>query len=415
MQKRAGNARVVRLVALVMALVLPLCVALSLTPMSSRAATVSELQNKLQQLAKEEKELRSKLSSYKNDVAKQQEYSDSIKAKIDNSKEQIELLRQQIELLNQEMDDKSAEIAGKEADILAKEQEIDEKFKLFGERLRVISQSGNLSALQMVFNTEDYVDYLLKSTIVERIAQNDQRMMDELEGEIEKLNGEKAKLEEDKVALEAQRADVQVLKDEADAKKAELDTLYAESNAVLKKLQASMNSVSASLAAKQKEEAALDAQIKKMLAATTTTGKYTNGTMFWPVPTVRNISSGFGYRWGTTHRGIDIANGSIPIYGQNIVAAADGTVIFANKSGWGGGYGYYTMINHGYDAAGRQIVTLYAHCSAVLVNVGDVVKGGQTVIARAGATGNVTGPHLHFEVRVNGTAVDPLANGYLKA
>ena len=66
------------------------------------------------------------------------------------------------------------------------------------------------------------------------------------------------------------------------------------------------------------------------------------------------------------------------------------------------------------DAKGRKIVTLYAHCSKLKVKVGDMVVGGKTVLALAGDTGNVTGPHLHFEVRVNGTAVDPIANGYVK-
>ena len=120
-------------------------------------------------------------------------------------------------------------------------------------------------------------------------------------------------------------------------------------------------------------------------------------------------------RWGKLHKGIDIANGSIPIYGQNIVAAADGVVIYANKTNsWGGGYGYYIMIDHGKDSKGRTITTLYAHNSKVHVSVGDKVTGGKTVIAQAGSSGNVTGPHLHFEVRVNGTCVDPIANGYLK-
>ncbi len=407
----------VRLTAVVMALVLSVGAALSLSPLPSRASSVSDLQDRLKALANEESKLRSQLASYKNDVAKQQEYSDSIKAKIDNSKEQIELLRQQIELLTDEMDKKSADISRKEQEIADTEQEIDEKFTLLGERLRVISQSGNLSALQMVFNTEDYVDYLLKSKVVERIAQNDQKLMDELEERIDEMDVEKQKLEEEKSALETERAGVEELKKSADEKKAELDTLYAESNAVLKKLQSSVASVNSSLAAKQKEEAALDAQIKKLLTSSTTPsytgGHYTDGTMFWPVPAVHNISSPFGPRWGGQHRGIDIANGKVPVYGQNIVAAADGKVIFTNKSGRGGGYGYYLMIDHGYDSNGRQIVTLYGHCSAVLANVGDTVKGGETVIARAGATGNVTGPHLHFEVRVNGTAVDPLSNGYL--
>ena len=143
-------------------------------------------------------------------------------------------------------------------------------------------------------------------------------------------------------------------------------------------------------------------------------GKYTNGTMFWPVPTVRNISSGFGSRWGTVHRGIDIANGSVPIYGEKIYAAESGTVIYSNyTSTWGGGYGYYCIVDHGLDSKGRRISTLYAHTSKMYARVGDKVTRGKTVLALAGDTGNVTGPHLHFEVRVNGVAVDPIKNGYV--
>ncbi|HBT63865.1 MAG TPA: hypothetical protein DEB10_04280, partial [Ruminococcaceae bacterium] len=134
-----------------------------------------------------------------------------------------------------------------------------------------------------------------------------------------------------------------------------------------------------------------------------------------PVPAVRNISSFYGKRWGRLHKGIDIANGSVPVYGQNIVAAHSGTVIYSNyTSVWGGGYGYHIIIDHGVDGKGRKISTLYAHCSKVFVRVGDKVVGGKTVIAKAGSTGDVTGPHLHFEVRENGVAVDPLAKGYLK-
>ena len=103
------------------------------------------------------------------------------------------------------------------------------------------------------------------------------------------------------------------------------------------------------------------------------------------------------------------------VYGQKVVAAADGVVIYSNSTNsWGGGYGYYIMIDHGTDSKGRRIVTLYAHNSRVYAKVGDKVVGGQTVISLAGDTGNVTGPHLHFEVRVDGTAVDPIANGYVK-
>ena len=187
-------------------------------------------------------------------------------------------------------------------------------------------------------------------------------------------------------------------------KKKEIDVLYTKANAVYKQDQSE-------LAALNKELEETENSIKKLLASINSTGVYT--TMYWPVPTVRAVSSVFGPRWGGFHKGIDIANGSVPVYGQNIVAAADGTVIFSwSADTWGGGYGYYCMVDHGLDSQGRQIVTLYAHCSVMYAKVGQKVVGGQTVLAKAGATGNVTGPHLHFEVRVNGTPVDPLM-GYV--
>ena len=124
----------------------------------------------------------------------------------------------------------------------------------------------------------------------------------------------------------------------------------------------------------------------------------TTGSFMWPVPYTRAISSYFGPRWGTIHKGIDIADSGI--YGQAIVASDGGTVTFA---GWNdGGYGNYVVIDHG-----NGYKTLYAHCSSVDVSVGQVVSQGQT-IAYIGSTGFSTGPHLHFEVQEYGTAVNPL-------
>ena len=419
-----------RIVSLVMVLVLSVSSFLTFSPTpTTRAATLEDLQDQLEALEREEEALRDQLADCKNDVARQQEYANSLKGKIQNSESQIELLRQQVELLNEQVEEKAAAIEEKgaailarEAEIAVKKQEINDKIALFGERLRVIAQTGNLTSLQMLFNTENYLDYLLKAAVVKRIAQKDQREIDALNGEIEKLNDEiaqldeeKAVLDEERAALDAERQEIEALKAVADEKKAELDVLYAECNRVLAGLQNSVNSVNAQLEQKKREEEALERQIKSILESTQTSGRYTGGTMYWPVPTVKNISSYYGQRWGTLHRGIDIANGHIPIYGENIVAAADGKVIYVNPSGWGGGYGLFVMVDHGLDNNGRQIVTLYAHMSATLVTVGQTVRGGTTVLGRAGSSGNVTGPHLHFEVRVNGTAVDPLANGYLKA
>lgn len=123
------------------------------------------------------------------------------------------------------------------------------------------------------------------------------------------------------------------------------------------------------------------------------------GKFIWPLPSCKMISSDFGGRWGGWHSGIDISGNGV--YGKEIIAADGGTVVEVNSSGYGGGYGLYVIVDHG---GGYR--TVYAHCSQTLVQVGQKVSQGQ-LIARAGNSGDSQGPHLHFEIRVNGRSVDP--------
>ncbi len=129
------------------------------------------------------------------------------------------------------------------------------------------------------------------------------------------------------------------------------------------------------------------------------------GSFKWPLPHFKTITSPYGARWGTMHQGIDISGYNA--YGASIVAADGGTVYAVNRThSWGtgifAGYGYAVIIDHG---GGMR--TLYAHCSDVIVNPGQRVDKGQT-IAFVGNTGMSTGPHLHFEIRVNNKRVNPL-------
>ena len=128
-------------------------------------------------------------------------------------------------------------------------------------------------------------------------------------------------------------------------------------------------------------------------AGSSGTGAPSAAGLIWPVDGV--VVSGFGMRWGRMHEGIDITASS----GTPIRAAAAGTVI---HSGWLGGYGNLVVVDHG-----NGLATAYAHASSILVGVGQQVSQGETV-SLVGSTGNSSGPHLHFEVRVNGVAVDPL-------
>jgi murein DD-endopeptidase MepM/ murein hydrolase activator NlpD len=142
------------------------------------------------------------------------------------------------------------------------------------------------------------------------------------------------------------------------------------------------------------QSASLAAAIQNAQATAGSTGTGVSDSGFiWPVNGA--VVSGFGMRWGRLHEGIDITAPT----GTPIWAAAAGTVIHA---GWLGGYGNLVVVDHG-----NGLATAYAHASAILVAVGQEVAQGET-LALIGSTGNSSGPHLHFEVRVNGIAVDPL-------
>lgn len=119
-----------------------------------------------------------------------------------------------------------------------------------------------------------------------------------------------------------------------------------------------------------------------------------NGSLAAPLTSIK-VTSGFGPRWGRTHLGVDLG---MPA-GEPVLASDSGTVIF---SGYSGSYGNLVKLDHG-----NGMVTYYAHCSSLLVSQGQSVEKGQT-IAQVGSTGNSTGPHLHFEVRINGQNVDPM-------
>ena len=150
-------------------------------------------------------------------------------------------------------------------------------------------------------------------------------------------------------------------------------------------------------------QADADAMTNTIINAGSSSGnsQYIGGVLAWPTPSTSYITSPFGYRThpisGTYkfHTGIDIGASR----NSAIIAANDGKVIL---SGWNGGYGKCIVVDHG-----GGITTLYAHCNSLYVGVGAYVSRGQT-IAAVGSTGNSTGPHLHFEVRVNGSYKNPL-------
>lgn len=377
------------------------------------ASQKSDLQQQLSQLQNKEKRLKNELSKTSSDLSKSQQRKKLLDQQIDTVSQQLDILDGQIETLD-------ADITATETDIQSLKNEIEiqagniETTKIqLGQRLRVLAKTGNTTTLQVLMNAQSYEEYLLKSEWIKRIAAKDQQIIDSYASSIEEMKVKQSSLQNKQAELNTQKTALSNKKQTSEAQKGELDSLYVQAANEEKNLKSSVADYNKQIEKTQKEIEAANKQLEQLLNNNKTSGTYNGKMMFWPVPTVRALSSTYGSRWGTVHRGIDIANGKIPIYGQNIVAAADGTVILANYtsrygSGWSHGYGYSCVIEHGKDAQGRTVTTLYAHCSVMNARVGQKVIGGQTVIGKAGNTGNVTGPHLHFEVRLNGRSTDPL-------
>ena len=384
----------------------------SWSPVSSVGATekVDDLKAQRQELLDKQAEL----EAQRNEVASTLEEYEAIKqqrqAEIDVVLQKIDVNEKIIAQFDTKISEKAHQIASKQQDIARKEEEISARFEELRLRLRAISKTGTLnSLLQMIINSQSYADYLIKSKAVECVSAENRRLMDQLEGELQGINDAKAALEEEKAQYEEELKPYVEMQNELEYDKQHLEVLYSEVNAITEQLNTDIDHFNAEIRQHEQDAADLQREINKAIAQQYNSAIYNqSGTMLWPAPTCNYISSTFKWRWGRQHSGIDICGSGC--YGAPIVAASDGVVSLA---GWCGGYGYCVMIDHGTNSNGKNVTTVYGHAARQpSVSVGQRVSAGDQ-IAVIGSTGNSTGPHLHFEVRVGGSAVNPIANGYI--
>jgi len=334
---------------------------------------INGTKNQLNQGKKEENNLLNQIKVLEGQMVAAQKEIDSLKGSIDHAQGKI---NEAIVNLNE------------------LEAQINEQDEQLNARLRAMYINGNVGFLDVLLGSGSIGNFMTNMDRVQLIYESDKEVIETLEQQHKQL--------------EAQRQYLQKLKDDLVAKK-NMETVKKEAlkqnqaQVATKKAEVSKNNkeLAATLDALNKEANRITAEILKLQGK----GEYTGGALGWPVPGVTKITSQFGNRihpilkYKKFHTGIDIGAPS----GTTIVAANAGTVI---KSGWNDSYGYMVMIDHG-----GGIVTLYAHNSSLLVSTGNKVTKGQS-IAKSGSTGMSTGPHLHFEVRVNGEYKDPM--GYLK-
>ena len=342
-------------------------------------------------------DLDDQLEDLRQRAAAQQEVTNEAAARVDSISEQMRLIQLEVEeasdaykAVKSELDDIQAKIEENEELLNTTEKTMKGKVKKLAHRIRDIYINGQISYVDVLFGAKDFSDLMTRMDILKRIIKHDYDLVMEVKAQRELIIKTKAELETQKTAIEP-------LVKEADAKLEVLEDKKAEQNELLEK---AMYDQQTSEQAYEELMAASE-QVARMIRQRdrgSSGGYYSGEGMIWPLD--GPVTSEFGWRvhpiFGTSryHSGLDIGGD----YGLPIRAAAGGTVIY---SGWISGYGYAVIIDHG-----GGLTTLYGHNEELTVGEGESVSQGD-IIAWCGSTGNSTGPHCHFEVRLDGEVVNP--------
>lgn len=376
-----------KIISILMIIVLITC---SYSFLVTKAATLGEQREEVEEKKQEAQQkleyVQGELSAA---VVKIQELDDKIK----EAEKDIKSLESELSELQIQID----EITEK----LEKTQlNYEQNEELLKKRIVIMYEVGETTYLDILLKSSNIIEFISNYYFIQEVIRSDTELLNQIE--IEKNEIEKAKKE-----LDEQKADLKVKK----AKKEQLAVINQNNKILKEQSVASLSQEEIDLQTKiqeyKEEEARIEALIQIATGEYEYAGDFTGGVMAWPIAKSGTyITSDYGIREHPIqgvikkHTGIDIGNAG---FGAPVIAAADGVVTMA---GYYGGYGNCVIINHG-----NGISTLYGHGQTILTEVGKQVKKGD-LIMEVGSTGNSTGPHLHFEVRINGSCVDP--KPYLK-
>ena len=359
-------------------------------------------------------------------ISETQKKGEELQSQKDSAEAEKAALTKQLNDLIDEMDKTTEDINTKQEEIDAKETEliqaqIDEnnQYESMKKRIKYMYENGNTQFIEVLLESKSIGEFLNNAEYIAQISDYDRQMLKEFQQTVQDVDDQKT-------ALESEKTELETLQTQLESKQNEVSTLISEKADLIGDLETAIGENAAKLQALQ-EAAAEQARMQQEAAAATnrnnsnntntnTNNNTNNNTNVTPTPSpsitpsgngkLSNpcpsayISSEFGGRTSpggigsTNHKGRDYAAGS----GSPIYASASGTVTTVS---YNGARGNYVVINHG-----NGLSTLYQHCSAIYVSAGQSVSAGQN-IAAVGTTGASTGPHLHFEVWVNGTPVDP--------
>ena len=331
--------------------------------------------------------------------------------RIDEYQTQVAALRAEERDAEIRLAQKQAELDEAEAEVKAAYEELKilaarlkRSLNILSDRLVAIYKSGSTDMTDLLLASADYGELIEQSEYLEQIQDQDETIVervrdlrDQQKATVLRLKKAKETIESARDAIAAEEQNLAIARQAVQNQQNELVAARSARSAALARIDEQVGNL-------EEIQADLQAKIQEQVAAASGLSTLPAGPMsapsaaglIWPLDGL--LTSGFGYRWGRMHEGIDIA---VP-EGTPIRAAKGGTVIMAS---YNGGYGNYTCIDHG-----GGLSTCYAHQSAFAASSGQSVDQGQ-IIGYSGNTGSSTGPHLHFEVRINGAAQDPM--GYL--
>lgn len=407
-----------------------------------------------QVFAKSAQDFENEINDLENQIAAQNDKIDQNQQSADELLDQIDLMQQQLNVYNEKIAELNKQISEKNAIINQYQEEIDalqaeideadkkqaqledtiaDTYDLLADRLCANYMAGETSVLEILLGAGDFEDFLTRLELVKQISDHDASLVSDLQDDINELNQTKEKLDMDKAAVEEKQTAVQSERDAIASVRSEQksasNTLETKQSALEQKNQTLQNTIAAQgnnvdaleeqLAKAEAEYDAWKAQgmesgsgsISGGSSGSSSIGNYpvSSKGMICPLQ-YSNVTISAGWYGYANHKGIDfITRGATGnTYGKEIRAAADGVVYSAEY--------HYSWGNNVYINHGNGVYTRYAHCSRMVVSAGDTVKQGQ-VIAYVGNTGNVSpkptasnphaGAHLHFEVWVNGTRVNP--------
>ena len=372
----------IMLVILLLGILAPTIISLT----SNAAGTEDELRGEISDITREKQRLQQKINAVRTEKNRALSAKNAIDTKIDSAEREIALTNQLITQLN-------ASIALKETELAVQQQQINIQLDLFLDRMRVMEENGSATYISVLLGADSFTQFLARAEIMSEIMDYDKQLLAELRAAREVTARLQADLLAEKNEQAALRANLLVVK-------ADLNQQYDAAETLVNDLAADEAAFRRAYEDAEREENSLKRQLNSLLSSSSNS-TYVGGEFLWPVPGYTRISSYFGMRFhpvlkvNKLHTGIDIPAPK----GTKTVAANSGKVV---KAEYNNAYGNYVVIDHGGGKA-----TLYGHFSKLSVSSGQNVNRGDKV-GEIGTTGYSTGNHLHFEVIINGTAVNPL-------